>query len=405
MALRWRTGVAHLGPAHLALVFVASLVVSLVVFRPASTRLYNPRISALYSPPHPDSTPNRTPIHSSVVVPAYHERDNLAPLVRAVFASVRDPHATEVLVVDDNSRDGTVQEVERLRRDEGFNVELLVRTDENGLSSAVLRGFERARGNKMLVMDADLQHPPAAVQPLLDALSTSSPLALGTRYGQGVSMSKGWPLHRRIISWGARVLARPLTSASDPMTGFFAITKEQFHRSQPLNPSGFKLALELLLKSPLPAGATLPEVPYSFGLRTSGSSKLSSKVMLKYVGQLVTLYVWAWGAYFHLAVALGVTLVVAAGGRVLRLRARKMTRGKEYPLGGFHLDAGTPPLSPKAKGRSAGGGRLGGSGGGAGSAAGRLAAWSSGGGGAAGSGGAGGGSGAGQTVLERKRLV
>jgi len=257
MALRWRTGVAHLGPAHLALVFVASWVLSLVVLRPASTRLYNPRISALYSPPHPDSAPNRTPIHSSIVVPAYHERDNLAPLVRAVFASVRDPHATEVVVVDDNSRDGTVQEVERLRRDEGFNVELLVRTDEKGLSSAVLRGFERARGSKMLVMDADLQvrplfppcparvleltslllptssspsrlqHPPAAVQPLLDALSTSSPLALGTRYGQGVSMSKGWPLHRRIISWGARVLARPLTSASDPMTGFFAITKEQ----------------------------------------------------------------------------------------------------------------------------------------------------------------------------------
>ncbi|GAA5856859.1 hypothetical protein JCM9279_007016, partial [Rhodotorula babjevae] len=247
-------------------------------------------------------------------------------------------------------------------------------------------------------------HPPAAVQPLLDALSTSSPLALGTRYGQGVSMSKGWPLHRRIISWGARVLARPLTSASDPMTGFFAITKEQFHRSQPLNPSGFKLALELLLKSPLPPHATLPEVPYSFGLRTSGSSKLSSKVMLKYVGQLVTLYVWAWGAYFHLAVALGVTVVVAVGGRVLRSRARKLTRGKEYPLGGFHLDAGTPPLSPKAKGRSTAG-RLGGGGGG-GSAAGRLAAWTSSGGGPAGSaGGGGGGGGAGQTVLERKRLV
>lgn len=156
MAMRWRSGAAPLGVPRLAAVFLASLVVAILVLRPGSTRLYNPRISALYSPPHAD-TPSHTPIHSSVVVPAYHERDNLAPLVRAVFASVRDPAGTEVVVVDDDSRDGTVQEVERLRREEGFNVELLVRTDEKGLSSAVLRGFERARGDKMLVMDADLQ--------------------------------------------------------------------------------------------------------------------------------------------------------------------------------------------------------------------------------------------------------
>jgi hypothetical protein len=65
------------------------------------------------------------------------------------------------------------------------------------------------------------------IQPLLDSLTASTPIALGTRYGPGVSMSQGWPLYRRIISWGARILARPLTSASDPMTGFFAITKEQ----------------------------------------------------------------------------------------------------------------------------------------------------------------------------------
>lgn len=118
MAMRWRSGAAPLGVPRLAAVFLASLVVAILVLRPGSTRLYNPRISALYSPPHAD-TPSHTPIHSSVVVPAYHERDNLAPLVRAVFASVRDPAGTEVVVVDDDSRDGTVQEVERLRREEG----------------------------------------------------------------------------------------------------------------------------------------------------------------------------------------------------------------------------------------------------------------------------------------------
>jgi hypothetical protein len=186
-------------------------------------------------------------------------------------------------------------------------------------------------------------------------------------------MSKNWPLHRRIISWGARTMARPLTSASDPMTGFFGLTKDQvrtpvfyqvlhshslrdkclqLRRSKPINPAGFKIALELLLKSPHPA--TLPEVPYSFGIRTTGSSKLSSKVMLKYVGQLISLYVWAWGVFFHVLVAAGVTVVALLGDKVWRSRKRQLTRGQEYPLGGYHPDAGVPPLSPKgrAKGRS-----------------------------------------------------
>lgn len=69
--------------------------------------------------------------------------------------------------------------------------------------------------------------------------------------------------------------------------------------TKPINTSGFKIALELLLKSRLATGASLAQVPYSFGVRKVGSSKLSSKVMLRYVGQLVTLYAWAWGIFFH----------------------------------------------------------------------------------------------------------
>ncbi|GAA6032366.1 hypothetical protein JCM8097_008139 [Rhodosporidiobolus ruineniae] len=391
--MRWRSRDGPLSSVQAQVgLFAVTFLLSLVLLRSSST-LYDPKTSTRYSPP--SQSPDR-PIHASIVVPAYHERDNLAPLVLAVFGAVRDPASTEILVVDDNSRDGTVEEVERLRRDEGYNVELLVRTDEKGLSSAVLRGFERARGSKMVVMDADLQHPPAAIQPLIDSLTPETPLALGTRYGEGVSMSEGWPLHRRIISWGARVLARPLTGASDPMTGFFAITKEQFHASQPINPSGFKIALELLLKSPPPS--TLPEVPYSFGIRTVGSSKLSSKVMLKYVGQLLSLYVWAYGLWFHLAVAAGVTVALRVAEKLWRERQRARTREKEYPLGGYHHEGGIPPLSPKAKGTTSGralsgrggnGGAGGGGGGGPASAA--MAAltggWSD------------------RQVLERKRFV
>jgi dolichol-phosphate mannosyltransferase len=146
----------------------------------------------------------------------------------------------EVLVVDDNSSDNTAEEVERLREG-GYNVHLHIRKTERGLSSAVLHGFSLAHGSKLVVMDADLQHPPENVYDLLSALpdqpegATIPPpqFALGTRYGKGVEIDRDWPLYRRIISWGARVLSRPLTNAQDPMGGFFALRKELVSLVQP----------------------------------------------------------------------------------------------------------------------------------------------------------------------------
>ncbi|KAJ7255719.1 hypothetical protein C8J57DRAFT_1345481, partial [Mycena rebaudengoi] len=145
-------------------------------------------------------------------------------------------------------------------------------------------------------MHADLQHPPTAIPALLTALDFGdTPMALGTRYGRGVSMDASWPLYRRAISWGARILARPLTTASDPMTGFFAVRRDAFLRA--LSPQGFKIALELLLA--IPGAARPPEVPYAFGVRTAGASKLGAKVIFKYVLQLVWLYRRALGALWH----------------------------------------------------------------------------------------------------------
>lgn len=153
-AMRWRTQVSVVSslPAQGA-TFLITFLLSLIFLRSSST-LYQPKSDAIY---HPDTMSPDRPITSSIIVPAYHERDNLAPLVHAVFAAVRDPSQTEILIVDDNSMDGTIEECARLKKEEGYNVELLVRSDEKGLSSAVLRGFERARGSKMVVMDADLQ--------------------------------------------------------------------------------------------------------------------------------------------------------------------------------------------------------------------------------------------------------
>lgn len=266
-----------------------------------------------FVPPAPSEYAQDNPIDATVVIPSFKEQPNIRPLVERIFHSVTTPSKTEVVVVDDNSQDGTVEDVSALAS-EGYNVKLILRTTESGLSSAVLRGMAEASGQKLVVMDADLQHPPESVQAFFDALTEETPFALGTRYAAGVEMDKSWPMYRKIISWGARMLARPLTSASDPMTGFFGVTRDivrifsskhleivcltcclftlQFTSCSPLNPTGFKIALELLLKSHPQPNTRIAEVPYNFSKRQVGSSKLSSKVMLKYVVQLLSLYRW-----------------------------------------------------------------------------------------------------------------
>ncbi|KAK7001964.1 nucleotide-diphospho-sugar transferase [Favolaschia claudopus] len=288
-----------------------------------SPSLYSPHHSSLYTPPpQPTAGPQIT---TSIIVPTFHERANIASLVQTTYSALPPLLAkeTEFVFVDDDSQDGTEEEVERLRGEGYVNLEILVRAragGESGLSSAVIRGFERARGTRLVVMDADLQHPPSAIPQLLDALEESqSPMALGTRYGKGVSMDRNWPLYRRVISWGARMLARPLTTASDPMTGFFAVKKDAFEASAPLSPMGFKIALELLLS--IPKASNPPEVPYAFGVRRQGSSKLGAKVIVKYVLQLIHLYRRALGIVWHILVAGGITGAIWAA-KWLMLRRR-----------------------------------------------------------------------------------
>ncbi|KAK9447247.1 uncharacterized protein V1518DRAFT_377134 [Limtongia smithiae] len=238
-------------------------------------------------------------VENSVIVPAYHEHDNIRPLTTRLFAALDADAATasgstELIFVDDNSKDGSVEEVEKLKG-EGFNVSIIVRTAERGLSSAVLKGFVDAHGKYLVCMDADLQHPPERVPAILHKLRNSA-FVLGTRYAPGVEMDKDWPLVRRIISAGARFLARPLTSASDPMSGFFGIQKEYvMNATDSVNAQGFKIALDLLIKAKIPSSA-VAEVPFSFGVRTVGESKLTGKVMVFYIDQLRELYLYKFGA-------------------------------------------------------------------------------------------------------------
>lgn len=237
-------------------------------------------------------------VTNSVIVPAYHEKLNIKPLTTRLFAALGNEGSkcTELIFVDDNSQDGSVEEVESLKK-QGYNVRIIVRTDERGLSSAVLKGFNEAKGEYLICMDADLQHPPESVPQLFDSLKTHA-FVLGTRYAPGVGIDKDWPLYRRVISSTARMLAKPLTPASDPMSGFFGLQKKYLLSadSKDINSQGFKIALELLAKLPLPTKNTIGEVPFSFGVRTEGESKLSGKVIVQYLQQLKELYFFKYGA-------------------------------------------------------------------------------------------------------------
>lgn len=246
------------------------------------------------------------PIEYSIVVPAYKECGNLKTLCNSVFAALEtnkfSPNDVEMVIVDDNSRDRSVEVVEELKKTLK-NVRIIVRTTDRGLSSAVIHGIEQSKGNLVIVMDADLQHPPQCVPNLFLALkSPNKEFVCGTRYGRGAGIDKNWPAHRRLISWGARLLARPLTPLSDPMSGFFGLKKNVFQRGRSsVNPIGYKIALELFVKCKV---QEFSEVSFAFGTRTVGESKLTGKVIVSYLLHLRALYQYKFGILFYIAILL-----------------------------------------------------------------------------------------------------
>ena len=223
----------------------------------------------------------------SIVIPTYREADNIKPLVERVFAATTGAGIeAELIIVDDDSQDGTADVVAVLANT--HDIRLIVRQGERGLSSAVLAGFAEARGDRFVVLDADLQHPPERIPAMVEALAGAGcDFVLGTRYGGQGGIVDNWPVHRRIISRIATLLAAPLAPLSDPMSGFFALPRATWERGQKLDPIGYKIALELYVK----CGCRKPtEVPIRFETRAAGESKLSAAEQLRYIRHLSRLY-------------------------------------------------------------------------------------------------------------------
>jgi dolichol-phosphate mannosyltransferase len=167
-------------------------------------------------------------------------------------------------------------------------VRLIVRDGPRDLSCAVLDGLQASRGERLLVMDADLSHPPESVPTLLDALQQSEvDFVIGSRYAAG-GRTEAWGSARqwnsRVATWLCRPLAGPVR---DPMAGFFALRKETFERAVGLNPIGYKIGLELICRCPC---RHVLEVPITFRDRAAGHSKLNFEQQHRYVVHLDRLY-------------------------------------------------------------------------------------------------------------------
>ncbi len=226
------------------------------------------------------------PADISVIVPAWNEAENIPQLVPRIAAALAG-RAFEILIVDDGSGDGTAEVCAKLT--ETFPLRLLVRNPPlHGLSGAVLDGIAASNGKTIIVMDADLQHPPERLPDLLRALDDGADFALGSRYVPGGSTDGQWTLFRKVNSWVATALARPFAGkVRDPMSGFFALRRSTFDRAQRLTPLGYKIALELMCKCRV---NRVQEVPIHFGLRTRGESKLNFKQQFRYLEHLSRLY-------------------------------------------------------------------------------------------------------------------
>lgn len=216
----------------------------------------------------------------SVVVPTYNEAANIGPLLTELRRALSGLDV-EFIVVDDDSKDGTADKA-RLAEP---TARVIVRKGERGLATAVLRGLQESRGTYTAVMDADFQHPPAAVRAMLDrALATEADLVVGSRYATGGSEGS-FGLARRTISKGARTIAKgalpPVRNwhLTDPMSGLFLVRRDRIPATG-LRPSGYKILLEILGRCDL---RRVEEVGYTFQDRRGGASKLGGAVMMQYL--------------------------------------------------------------------------------------------------------------------------
>ena len=256
----------------------------------------------------------------SIIIPTYNESENILNLLNTIYDKLKPVRNVEVVVVDDNSPDGTGQLVEEYARsigrtaaaltateiefaangdkrnsscgeavnDRNYLIKVIHRPGKYGLISAILEGIHGSRGEYVLVMDADFSHSPEVIPTMITEIQNSGyDVIIGSRYTNG-GLIIGWPFRRRMISRGATKIAQYglKVKIKDPMSGFF-LCKRHVLQNIGINTTGYKILLEILVKKP---GIKTKEIPYTFINRKLGVSKMNVSIIGDYLKAVWVLY-------------------------------------------------------------------------------------------------------------------
>ncbi len=232
------------------------------------------------------ATPAVSPLDLAIILPTLNERDNLAPLVERIEGAL-GREGWEVLIVDDNSADGTADEARRLALTDS-RVRVIQRIGRRGLASAAIEGFCATAAPYSAVMDADHQHDPQLLVAMLAAVKAGeADVAVASRFAEGASTAEWNRPDREKLSGLANALARKLTGVelSDPMSGFFLLPTATARRLVPrLSGIGFKILLDLLATSEQPL--RVKDFPMNFSARRAGESKLDRAIAFDFLAGL-----------------------------------------------------------------------------------------------------------------------
>jgi len=239
--------------------------------------------------------PTDPPLKFSLIIPSYNEGDNIQEIVR-ILSQLLDttiPGEYELIVVDDNSPDGTWKLAQELTA-EYPQLRVMRRQSEKGLSTAVIRGWQVARGEILGVIDADLQHPPEVLLNLWQEIERGADLATASRHVEGGGVSE-WSIIRRFLSRGAQmlgliILPEVISRLSDPMSGYFMVRRDAIV-GKSLSPVGYKILIEVAARGNI---RWIGEVGYVFRERQAGESKVTWKQYVEYIQHLLRLRLDLW---------------------------------------------------------------------------------------------------------------
>lgn len=227
----------------------------------------------------------------SIIIPTLREVNNIPALIQRIANIPFNVAEFEVIIVDDDSKDGVDVIIQSFQQQYPW-LKFVIRYGEKSLSQAVIDGVTIARYPIIIVMDADLSHPPEKIPEMLSLLANRNvDIVIGSRYVAGGSIDSVWPFARKIASKTAAALARLVIGqpVADPLSGFIGIRKNTILAGSALTPIGWKISLEMMVKCHC---QVIKEIPIHFADRHHGRSKMNFRVLIQYLLHLQRLFLY-----------------------------------------------------------------------------------------------------------------